>query len=416
MKVLFVLGAILALAAAKEIGIRHYDGYQVLSVKATTKEQFNVLKDLVLNDDLDFWKGPKLNDFSDIMVNPEQVGLLKTIFQLQGMEFSTKIADVGVLIAEEKVEMNARSTRMDWTSYHTYAELEAWITSEVASSSVSTVMTIGQSTEGRGLHMVKVSTGNSANKKAIFLDANLHAREWISGAVGSYILNELTTKPDTYSELLDAFDFYIVPMANPDGYEFSRTNDRMWRKTRSINSGSTCRGCDPNRNFAFHFGGESTSSSPCSDLFKGPSAFSEPETAALRDAIKGIQAEQELFAYFTLHSYGQLWLLSWGYTQGVYPPDYAELLDWGRESIAALEAVSGTSYVTGQGADMLYGVGGASDDWAKSEGAKYVATIELRDEGRYGFELPASQIIATAQETWTGIQLIGQRLKKAHNL
>ena len=53
--------------------------------------------------------------------------------------------------------------------------------------------------------------------------------EWIAGAVGTYILNELATKPDQYSDLLDAFDFYIVPVVNPDGLEYTKSSDRLWR-------------------------------------------------------------------------------------------------------------------------------------------------------------------------------------------
>ena len=39
---------------------------------------------------------------------------------------------------------------------------------------------------------------------------------------------------------------YILPVANPDGYEYTKT-DRFWRKTRSPNEGSICIGTDPNR-------------------------------------------------------------------------------------------------------------------------------------------------------------------------
>ena len=28
-------------------------------------------------------------------------------------------------------------------------------------------------------------------------------------------------------------DWFVMPLLNPDGYEYSRTTDRMWRKNRS---------------------------------------------------------------------------------------------------------------------------------------------------------------------------------------
>jgi len=58
----------------------------------------------------------------------------------------------------------------------------------------------------------------------------------------------------------------------------------MWRKTRSANNGA-CIGVDPNRNWGFRWGGEGASTSPCSETYRGPRPFSEPETAAIRDFI-----------------------------------------------------------------------------------------------------------------------------------
>ena len=89
-------------------------------------------------------------------------------------------------------------------------------------------------------------------------------------------------------------------MVNPDGYLYTQTDNRLWRKTRSPN-GNNCFGTDANRNFGFHWGtgGHSkspmvykkkihliysgSSSDPCSDTYMGSSAFSEIETANMRD-------------------------------------------------------------------------------------------------------------------------------------
>ena len=66
-----------------------------------------------------------------------------------------------------------------------------------------------------------------------------------------------------YKNLLETFDVYIMPSMNPDGYEYSRTKDRMWRKTRSVNPGFKCRGTDPNRNWGYNWGLIGASSNPC---------------------------------------------------------------------------------------------------------------------------------------------------------
>ena len=137
------------------------------------------------------------------------------------------------------------------------------------------------------------------------------------------MINELTTNSASY-RFLDKVNFYVLPIVNPDGYEYSHSSDRMWRKTRAdYRSVSGCKGVDPNRNFGFQWGGAGTSNNKCSEIYRGPSAFSEPETASLRDFIMNSKADFK--AYITIHSYSQLWLTPWGYTSD-YPNDYPELV------------------------------------------------------------------------------------------
>ena len=91
------------------------------------------------------------------------------------------------------------------------------------------VKEIGQTYEGRKIHMVSVSSGH-AGKPAIFLDCGIHAREWVSPAFCLYALDQLVEEKS--AGLLEKFDFYLVPVANPDGYEYTWNKNRMWRKNR----------------------------------------------------------------------------------------------------------------------------------------------------------------------------------------
>ena len=74
--------------------------------------------------------------------------------------------------------------------------------------------------------------------------------------------------------------WFITPLVNPDGYEYSIHTDRYWRKNRRLISGSDCIGVDTNRNWGKEWGSEDSSNNYCSDEYRGVTSFSEQETIA----------------------------------------------------------------------------------------------------------------------------------------
>ena len=99
-------------------------------------------------------------------------------------------------------------------------------------------------------------------------------------------------KADEIVKLFNDFNFYFIPLANPDGYQYTFDVDRMWRKNRSSNGGHLCKvsssnetilifkGVDLNRNFPIGFGTEGANSNPCSWTYPSAEALDQPETAA----------------------------------------------------------------------------------------------------------------------------------------
>lgn len=132
----------------------------------------------------------------------------------------------------------------------------------------------------------------------------------------------LTKKKKKNDKLVFVNHRYFQPVVNPDGYEYSHTYDRLWRKNRSNNGFIRCSGVDLNRNYGYKFGGAGTSDVRCSEIYRGSSAFSEPETLAHKRFFE--QTKEKFYAFLTFHSYGQYILYPWGYDK-VVPEDHEDL-------------------------------------------------------------------------------------------
>ncbi|XP_044020849.1 carboxypeptidase B-like isoform X1 [Aphidius gifuensis] len=427
-----------------------YKGHQVLRIHPMTPSQVDELREMreTETEDIKFWTEPSGNRTTDIVVAPDIIDDVKDFFRQKKIEYKVLLPDLQKTIAYQNPKMSKEQRddlvtnqghSMTWRRYQRFSEIMKYLEYlEMRYPNLIEVETIGHSYEGQPLRVVKVSTGKNEktgeSKPIVWIDAGMHAREWISTAVATYILNELTEKNSTYSKLLDTIDWMILPVSNPDGYEYSHVSDRLWRKTRSSYSDESdssrytpagllhlvthytkwfwgkCEGVDPNRNFDYHWGQDKirngASTDPCHETYEGPQAFSEPETKAMADYIMSNRNNIKL--YLTLHSYNQMWLVPWGHTH-TKPSDYSDLIRAAKKAAKSIHKVYGTSYKVGSSADLLYPTTGASDDWAKGKaGIKYSYTVELRDRGAYGFLLPATQIIPTSREIWAGIRTIAR--------
>lgn len=175
------------------------------------------------------------------------------------------------------------------------------------------VRTMGFSFEGRPLKAITITNGQgSYHKNVILIDGGFHAP-----AAAIYAIEQLVEHYEENKELLKDFNWVILPVVNADGYEYSQlsADTRLWRKTRKplFHQGGICYGVDPNRNFDFHWNESGSSPDPCSDIFAGPTAFSEPETMVVSDMIHTFSEKGRM--YLTLHSYGEFLLYPWGWTE-----------------------------------------------------------------------------------------------------
>ena len=135
----------------------------------------------------------------------------------------------------------------------------------------------------------------------------------------------------------------------------------------------------------------------CSDVYVGPSAFSEPEVQAMRDLVNSLP---NLVAHIDFHSYSQLVLEPWASSNNP-PPRENIVKTLSGEISEEIFSVHGETYVAGTGGDLLYLADGVFPDWTTSNGALSY-TVELRPDGSPGFDLPPEEILPTCEENFAG--------------
>jgi len=288
-----------------------------------------------------------------------------------------------------------------YSDYKTWTEVNEKITLLANNApDITSTFIVGTSHEGRSIHGIKITgPGDTTNRPSVLFNGCQHAREWIAVMVPVFVAEQLIAGWDDDPEirsLLESTQVVIVPIVNPDGYEFTYAidGDRFWRKNRRVNKDS-CVGVDLNRNWNIDWnGGDSTSTNTCSDVYVGPYPFSEPETAVMRNLII---AQPNLVAHIDFHNYSQLVLEAWAYTYD--PPDRINVIKALSGSMSeAIEGVHGEIYVAG-GNELLYPADGTFQDWSSAFGALGY-TIELRPAGSPGFDLPPSEILPTCEENF----------------
>uniref|UniRef100_A0A8C7ZLI4 Carboxypeptidase A1 n=1 Tax=Oryzias sinensis TaxID=183150 RepID=A0A8C7ZLI4_9TELE len=417
---LLMFAALLVTVHCKEL----FKGHQVLQIIPKNDAQLAFLKDLedVLEFELDFWKGVTAVSCPVHVRAPFQfLQLLKRILKRKDISYVPMIDDLQAVLDEEQkeIELFARSLKpkntdsFNYSRYHKLSEIYSFQDMLVAENpNLVSKIVIGQSYEARPLSVLKFSTGGT-NRRAIWIDTGIHAREWITQASGIWFAKKIVTdygRDPILTDILNGMDILLEIVTNPDGYEYTHTTNRLWRKSRKPNPRSNCIGVDLNRNWDSGFGGKVFSLfNPCSETYHGPRAHSESEVKSIVDFVK---THGNIKAFISIHAYSQLLMYPYGHTRNP-AKDQTELVqNLAQRAVKDLASLYGTRYRYGSIISTIYQASGGSIDWAYDQGIKYSYTFELRDTGRYGFLLPSSQIIPTSEETWLALEAIMDRTLK----
>ncbi|XP_039431184.1 zinc carboxypeptidase-like isoform X1 [Culex pipiens pallens] len=392
---------LIAFALAASENRARYDHYRLYRVQLVSDEQVRMFQDLEAKSDSCTFYGHARQPGQEltIMVAASKVADFEDLldrFLVSGRVLEYNMQDM--IDSEAKWIKPFEGSDLDWDHYHHLETIYAWMDELSAEHSSVTVLSLGTSYEGLPIKGVKLS--RRPDNKAIFVEGGIHAREWISPATATFILNQLITSTDPrIVNLATNYDWFFFPVVNPDGYKFTFEGDRLWRKNRKPYG--LCRGVDLNRNFASNWGGIGSSNDSCSYDFSGGSAFSEPEAEALANFIRDNAEKERIRTYIALHSYSQLLMFPYGHTPQKVP-NYEHLKLITEKAISALTAVHGTSFQGGSKYETIYPSSGGSIDWAYKEGKIPVSlTFELRGppDSEDMFILPARQITPVGEET-----------------
>ena len=287
----------------------------------------------------------------------------------------------------------APATIPAYPCYRTIAELDAQLMAWAdAYPTLTELHTIGASYEGRDLLVLRMTNEMSpaTDRPIFFLMAGIHGRELITPELAMTFIRRLLEgygrDPDI-TWLLDYQTIEVLVSANPDGHVRNETGEpwAYWRKNTNPSygiCGGTQFGVDLNRNSGFGWG--NADGNPCSPIYQGPSAVSEPETQAVETFMRSLFPDQRpddvttlapdtvSGLFVTLHSYGDLVLWPWGYTYNPAP---------NADDLARLghKLAHFTGYVAKQ-ASGLYPASGTTDDFAYGELGIPAYTFEVGDQ------------------------------------
>ena len=438
----------------------------VLRFNVTTQDEAHVLAEVADNLFLDVWAGTK--DWVDIRIAkdvlPSVVGLLPPSLRTS---YTPLMHDLARAVYDTYPDSNNADKINDWAGltsshhaqphlhppqdlfFHDYQPLSVlypWL--RLLASLFPThahLISIGKSAEGRDIHALRIGAQKDYlqghthdSRQTMVIVAGNHAREWITVSSAAYIAYSLVTRyghshyPHV-TKLLDHFDLVFIPVLNPDGYEYTWTNDRLWRKNRQSTILPYCPGIDIDRSFSFGWDGHADTHYSCNDDYAGMEPLDAVEARTLSDWARNETTNNNVtfVSYLDFHSYSEEILYPYSYTCEMEPPNLEDLEEVAMGIAKSFRLTNGHHYgvesacegsIAFQGQPkrtrlpIQHQGGSALDFFYHDLNTRFAYQIKLRDTGTYGFLLPRSQIVPTGEEAYEAVVGLGRWLLGNHGI
>ncbi|GBP92800.1 Zinc carboxypeptidase A 1 [Eumeta japonica] len=389
-----------------------YDNYTLYRIVPRDENELTVLRDIHRSSHAyEFWKEPsRVDEFTSLVSPSELRSDLEDVFMRNDIDYEISIANIQNVIDEQMESRTKRNADRNfrWDNYQTLEQIYDWFdTLAQEHSSLVSVIVAGQSHEGRDIKGIKISRGGG--RKAFVLEGGMAGADWISPVVLTYAADQLIRGDDDEArQAVNDYDWYIFPVTNPDGYEYSHNVVRGWVKNRRQVS-NTAVGVDLTKNWNSHWGISGGSFNPAFVNFVGIGPFSEPETRSFSAYIDSISSD--LVGYLSFRSFGQRLLIPFAHTAD-HMYNYQEMVTIGRRAMGSLSVRFGTQYLVGTSSAVHDGATGAAADWVKHRyNLPVVATFQLRDTGTWGYFLPVAQVRPSCEETFDALMAIIREAK-----
>ncbi|XP_037963200.2 zinc carboxypeptidase A 1 isoform X1 [Plutella xylostella] len=389
---------------------RRYRNFTLYRAIPIVETHLNFFRELNKFYEVVFWRGPgNLYSPIDFIISPNDKMMFLMEVDKQKIFLATIMPDVQKDF-DEQIQPYAPYIPKDlktfnWKSYARLDDIYAWmddLTQEFPRE--VTVFNIGTTYEGRQIKAARVVLEGARRGSKIVIEGGIHGREWISPAFVTYLLNEVlnstNSKDEVFKEIATNYEWYFIPVLNPDGYEFSHVKDRLWRKNRRPFGTTVVQyGVDLNRNFGIAFGtgfGNHTTD----EFYPGPEEFSEAESSSIRKLVGSLT---NIAYYIAIHSYGNFIIIPYSHVKE-HLDNYDDVALYCDIMVNSIANKYNSHYLYGNSFETLGSLnGGTSTSYFKKK-RKIPFTLSLHlGELDYGFALPANSIIRTMQEGFTGV-------------
>nr|XP_040578268.1 zinc carboxypeptidase-like isoform X2 [Lepeophtheirus salmonis] len=396
---------------------KSYQNYEVIKIGSNYLSTPNMNDDM-LNEIINSTSCEDMDEFNrngplHILCRNNETIIIKKIARKYNVNFVVTTKNINEEIETSEVGRSFDVIDLNSFNHDTYlgvSSMEKWLESlEHKYNEFMEIKIIGKSHQNRKIFCIEISTNK--NNPIVLIDAGIHAREWIAPATSLFVIESvlkifngesIVIGEFHQSEEMKKFQWHIIPNANPDGYHFTRTEDRFWSKNRrNPDKGSKCSGVNLNRNFPSGFG--KGPKNPCARAYIGKYPLSEPETKAIADYVKSIVHNNVIMA-LSFHCFGQTLFTPFAY-DGPSSHPLLELMHTMLED--ATHHMLPNYYQYGLVRTYLRykneGIGGTSMDFYADQGIPFAYTWELPDMGQHGMLMPSRKIQEIGKEVMTGL-------------